>query len=548
MRRWIVITILIQLLGLCLATAQSRRQSTADEKPVTLLPGLGQHRHPISARNPDAQKFFDQGLMMIFGFNRPEAVRSFRRAAELDPQAAMPQWGLALALGRHLNMEVDFDVQSEEAFKAIKKAEALSESATAAERAYISALAKRCSNDAKADWSKIDSDYRDAMRELMKQYPDDLDAASLYADAVMNLHRYRWYAADGKPAEETAEILSVLEQIMRRDPDHPFANHLYIHVLDTAPHPEHALASAYRLSNIAPGAGHLVHMPSHIFLTLGDYEMTARVNEQAAKADREYFKLTGGVRSNIYSWMYYPHNVHMIVRARAEQGRFDDAKRAVEELIAHQTPLFDDMPMMIDYFLPNSLFVPLRFHRWDEALEAPEPNPKVHMTHALWRYARALAFCGKRQRANAVAEQALFADSRKNVPKDWMWSFNSADSILNLADIILKALLAADNKTAIEFWREAVAAQDALLYDEPPAWCFPARESLGGALLRAGQPAEAEAVFRENLKRYPRNGRSLFGLMESLKAQQKITDAEWVEQEFEKAWQHSQLQLRVEDL
>jgi tetratricopeptide (TPR) repeat protein len=547
MARWIIITILTHLLGLSLATAQLQRQPSADERPAMLLPGLGQHRHPISTQNPEAQKFFDQGLMMVFGFNRPEAVRSFRRAAELDPHAAMPLWGLALAFGRHLNMDVDFDVQNEEALKGIKKAEALSESASPVERAYISALAKRCSGSAEADWSQIDSAYRDAMRELVKQFPDDLDAAALYADGVMNLHRYRWYGADGKPVAETAEILNVLENIMRRDPDHPLANHLYIHLLDTAPHPEHALASAYRLSNIAPGAGHLVHMPSHIFLTLGDYEMTARVNEQAAKADREYFKLTG-VRSNIYSWMYYPHNVHMIVRARSEQGRFDDAKRAVDELVAHQTRLFDDMPMTIDYFLPNSVFVPLRFQRWDDVLKAPEPQPNMHMTHALWHYARALAFCGIGRREKALTEEALLVESRRKIPKDWMWSFNSADSILNLGDIILKARLAANDKTAIEFWKKAVAAQDALLYDEPPAWYYPTRESLGGALLRAHEAAEAEAVFRENLKRYPRNGRSLFGLMESLKAQRKTTDAQWVEQEFEKAWQQSQVRLRIEDL
>ena len=531
--------------GFSSANAQ-RDQLPPKEKSAILLPGLGQHRHPISTQNPEAQKFFDQGLMMVFGFNRPEAVRSFCRAAELDPQAAMPQWGLALALGRHLNMDVDMDVQNEAAYKAINNALALSENASSAERGYISALAKRCSGDAKADWGKIDSAYRDAMRELVKQYPDDLDAASLYADALMNLHRYQWYDADHKSAEETPEILGVLETIMRRDPDHPLANHLYIHLLDTSPHPEYALASAYRLSNTAPGAGHLVHMPSHIFLALGDYEMTARVNERAAQADREYIRLTG-ISGNIYTYVYYPHNLHMIVRAEAEQGCFDKAKRAVDELVAHQKPAFEEVPMMIDYYLPNSLFLLLRFQRWDDVLNESAPEAKMFMTNGLWHYGRTLALAARGRRKEAAAEQAAFAEARSKIPADWMWMFNPADKIMNLAATILDARLATDEKVAIENWRKAVTEQDALAYDEPPAWYYPVRESLGGALLRAGQPVEAEQVFRENLKRYPRNGRSLFGLMESLKAQKKTIDAQWVQREFETAWQQSQVRLRVED-
>lgn len=362
----------------------------------------------------------------------------------------------------------------------------------------------------------------------------------------MNLHRYQWYSADDKPAEETEDILRVLEGVLRRNPDHPLANHLYIHVLDMSPHPEYALASAYRLGAIAPAAGHLVHMPGHIFMTLGDYEMTARVNEQAAQADREYMKLTG-VGGNIYTHIYYTHNLHMIIRSRAEQGRFDEAKRAADELVPHLTPASDEMLMMIDYYLPNSLFVLLRFQRWDDVLKMPTPDAKMFMTTALWHYGRTLALVAKGRQQEAAAEQAAFVAARDRIPAEWMWMFNPADKIMNLATTILETRLATDEKAMIEHWRRAVAEHDALVYDEPPAWYYPVRESLGGALLRAGQAAEAEAVFRENLKQYPRHGRSLFGLMESLKAQKKITDAEWVRREFEGAWEQSQVRLRIED-
>jgi tetratricopeptide (TPR) repeat protein len=541
-----ILMILGILLGFPLGVAQ-HHQSRPDGKPVVLLSGLGQRKHPISTQNSETQKFFDQGLMMVFGFNRPEAVRSFRRATESDPQAAMPYWGLALALGRHMNMDGDMDVQAKAAHEAIQKAISLSAKASDYERAYILALAKRCSSDPKADGNKMDSDYRDAMRELAKKYPDDLDAVSLYAESVMNLHRYQWYSAEGKPAEETEEILSVLEAVLRRDPDHPLANHLHIHVLDTSPHPEYALASAYRLSTIAPGAGHLVHMPSHIFMTLGDYEETARINEQAAQADRDYMKRTG-VSGNIYTQgVYYPHNLHMIVRARAEQGRFDEAKRTADELGGHLSTTPDEMLMMTDFYLPNSLFVRLRFQRWEDVLKMPTPDPKMFMTRALWHYGRTLALLGKGRQKEAAAEQAAFVQARSRVPADWMWMFSPAAKIMNLAATILEARSATDEKAAIEHWRRAVAEQDALAYDDPPPWYYPAREPLGAALLRAGQAAEAEAVFRENLKKHPRNGRSLFGLMESLKAQKKVTNAEWVQREFEGAWKQSQVRLRIED-
>ncbi len=542
----LVLVILLSLWYPSLLKAQHHSAAQPDTKPATLLPGMGNDHHPITTKNPEAQRFFDQGLMMIFGFNRPEAVRSFRRAAELDPQAAMPHWGLSLALGRHLNMDTDMDVQAQEAHQAIQKAVALRANASPVEQAYIQALAKRCSGETNADWEKIDQDYHDAMQGLMRQYPDDLDAASLYAESVMNLNRYRWYDAKGNPSEEAEESRLLLETIMRRNPDHALANHLYIHLLDTSPHPEHALASAYRLANLVPGAGHLVHMPSHILMTLGDYEMVAKVNEQAVQADQEYLKRTG-VSGNIYTHMYYPHNLHMIVRARMEQGRYNEAKQAADKIKEFLEPDFDKDPMMIDYFLPNVLFVLLRFQQWDEVLAMPMPHDRMYMTKALWHYGQTLALAAKGRREEATAAKAAFSEARSKVPSDWIWMFNAADTMLNLSAIILEARLASDEQTALTHWKRAVAAQDALNYEEPPAWYYPVRESLGSALLRAGQAAEAEAVFRENLKLHPRNGRSLFGLLESLKAQQKNEEVQWIQREFDNVWKPSPLSLQIDD-
>jgi tetratricopeptide (TPR) repeat protein len=526
-------------------------QDPPAESSARLLPGLGTHHHPISTKSPEAQKFFDQGLILAFGFNRPEAARSFRRAAELDPDAPMPYWGLALALGRHLNMETDLDVDAAGAYQAIQKALALgaseSGSASAYERAYIEALARRCSPAANPDWEKVDRDYSQAMAALARRYPDDMDAATLYADSVMNVRRYRWYDADGTPAEGTQEAQNALEAVLRRMPDHPFANHLFIHLLDTSPHPEFALPSAGRLAHFAPGMGHLVHMPTHIYLSLGDYDAAARLNEQAAEADRDYMKLTG-VSMNVYIIGYYFHNLHMATRAHAEQGRFADARRAAELLVSQVAGGADDMPAMTDYYTPNLLFVLLRFSRWDDVLRTPPPNAKMPTTTALWHFARAIAFQAKGQRQEASAEKAAFYSAQKRVPANWMWQFNRAENITRLAATILEAKFAADRRTAIERWRAAVELQDHLAYDEPPPWYYPVRESLGAALLQDGQAAEAERLFRADLARHPRNPRALFGLWRSLLAQGQTDGARWVRLEFESAWQRADTELRLEDL
>jgi tetratricopeptide (TPR) repeat protein len=520
---------------------------TSAPQPVQLLPGLGNHHHPIATTSAEAQKFFDQGLALSYAFNRAEAARSFRRAAELDPQAAMPWWGLSLALGRHLNMDFDQDVDAHGAFLAIEKARALAGMARENERAYVEALAKRCSGTLSQDGTRLDDEYAAAMRDLASRYPDDLDAQTLYADSLLNRHRYHWYSPEGHPEEGAEEVLRILSSVILRDPGHYGAHHLYVHELDTSPHPEYALASAEALHRLTPGAGHLVHMGGHIFLSVGDLEMAARVNEEAAAADREFFKRA--TPSDVYVASYYDHNLHFIMRARAEQGRYTEARQAVDLLLDKAASGIATMPEFSDYYSPNRLFLLLRFARWDDVLAEPPPDKRMPITGALRHYARALAYAGKGDRAKSLEEQQAFSTARAAIQEKTMFMFNPAGKIMNIAVFVLEARLATDVNSAIPFWRHAVEAQDALSYDEPPAWYYPVRQSLGAALIRAGQADEAETVFRENLRRYPRNAWSLFGLWKCLEAQGKSVDAGWVRREFEVAWKGGDeaTALRLED-
>ena len=529
------------------AVAEEHLPAT-EAKPTTLMSGLGQHHHPIATTNSEAQRFFDQGFALVYGFNHDEAVRSFQRAAELDPQAVMPLWGIALALGPNINLDVD-PAREKAAYEAVQKALTLATQAPENERAYITALAKRYSIDAKPDLKKLAVDYKNAMGELVKRYPDDLDAATLYAESAMDLRPWQLWSLAGKPAPGTQEIVAVLESVLARDPYHPGANHYYIHVMEASPYPERALPSAERLNTLVPAAGHLVHMPAHIYMRTGDYAAAAKSNAAAAEVDRVYIHSTGV--QGVYPLMYYGHNLHFLCAAQAMQGRFADAKQAADQLAELIAAAVKEMPM-VEFFLSTPTLVLLRFQRWNDILQAPAPDPNLPITNLTWHFARGVAYAATGDRQNAETERKAFASAEKALPADTLFSAtNKSGPVLRLAATVLDARIAAakgERKQAVAYWRKAVAAQDALAYDEPPAWYFPVRESLGGVLLLDGQYGEAEKVFREDLKRNPRNGRSLFGLLESLKAQKKMVDAGWVQKELAAAWQNADTQLRVEDL
>jgi tetratricopeptide (TPR) repeat protein len=530
------------LAGVCSLLAQS--------KPPALMPGMGHHHHSISTNSSEAQRFFDQGLTLVFAFNHEEAARSFRRAAEVDPESAMAYWGVALALGPCINLNVD-PPHEKAAYEAVQKAVSLSPGVTEIERAYIQSLAKRYSVDPSVDLGELDMDYAHAMRELSKRYPDDLDAATLYAESVMDLHPWKLWALDGRPAEGTDEIVAVLESVLRRDPNHLGANHYYIHAVEQSPHPEWALASAKRLETLAPAAGHLVHMPAHTYMRVGDYSASARSNAIAAEVDRVYFR-DSGTTGSMYDMMYYAHNLHFLAAANSMAGNFADAKRAADELAAHVSDRVAGMPMF-EVYVPTPIFVLVRFHRWDEVLKLPPPNPSLLMTTAFWHFARGSAAAAKGQLGMAEAERRSLGTARQEMPAATEFSFysNKAQAFLDLAANILDARIAevrGDHKGAIAQWKNAVQIQDRLYYGEPPEWFYPVRESLGAALMVNGQAAEAESVFRADLEQYPQNPRSLFGLRKSLEVQKKILDAERVRREFEAAWKNADVKLELGDL
>jgi len=537
--------ILLLLFSLTLFAQQSDMQMKMDApaNTVALLPGLGSLHHPVSTKNEEAQRFFDQGFRMIYGFNHEEAVRSFQRAGELDPNLAMAWWGVAIALGPNINLDVDPD-REKAAYDAVQKALALAKNAPGIERAYIEALAKRYSNDPKADLKKLAVDYKNAMGELVKNYPDDLDAATLYAESAMDLRPWQLWTADGKPAEGTEEIVATLESVLRRNPNHPGAIHYYIHAVEASPHPERALAYAPKLATLMPMAGHLVHMPAHIYERVGDYEAAARSNVDAAAADEAYFKATG--MHGVYS-MYYAHNLDFLAVANSMQGRYREAIGTSNKLVDFTRPIVKDMPML-EPILAKSILMWEIFHKWDEIMKQPQPDSSLLSTSALWHFARGVVFVERGDIANAEAEQRAFLKAAQSVPADSMSSLNPTSKILLIAGDVLGARIAEakhDNKAALELFDKAVDEEDSLAYDEPPQWFHPVRESLGGFLFRSGIFAEAEKVFRADLEKNRLSGRSLFGLMESLKAQKKIAAAAVVQKEFEKAWKDADTKLSI---
>ncbi|MCI0524827.1 MAG: hypothetical protein L0Y75_06145 [Acidobacteria bacterium] len=528
------------------AFAQHEQHSSSGNEPAKLMPGLSNLHHPVTTKNAEAQKFFDQGLALIYAFNHEEARRSFEQAARLDPKLAMAQWGIALAVGPNYNESQIDPSRLLAADRALEKANELAAGASEKERDYIAALTKRFHN--MTDLKKSVVDYKDAMAALHKKYPDDVDAAVLYADSMMNLIPWQLWTKDGKPAEGALEIVAVLEDAIRRDPNHIGANHLYIHAVEASDNPWRALESANKLGKLAPNAGHLVHMPSHIYIRTGDYEAAAKVNEDAAAVDRAYIKATGG--RGMYPAMYYSHNLHFQVESYNRLGKYAEAKRAATQLADNVRGHLKDMPML-EGFLPSAIFVDLRFNRWDAVLSLLSPDSETPITGTLWHYARGVAFAATGKVAEAESERQAFANMAKTISGETPFGLNTAASVFKIGEHVLDARIAAakaNRRGAVDHWRKAVAAQDALNYDEPPGWYYPVRESLGAALLVAGNAAEAEKVFRRDLEDNPRNGRSLFGLAESLKKQGKAQEAREAQAEFEKAWKNADVKLKIEDL
>ena len=508
---------------------------------VALEPGLGDFHRAVSTTNAEAQKFFDQGMKYLYGFNHEAAVQSFQRAGELDPNLAMAWWGIALALGPNINLDVDPD-REKQAFEAVQKAKSLEPHASAKERDLIETLARRYSNDPNADLKKLSVDYSAAMGELAKKYPADDDIATLYAESMMDLHPWKFYDHSGNPNEGTAAIVGTLESVLRRNPYHLGANHYYIHAVEASSHPERALASAERLRNAAPASGHIVHMPAHIFERTGSYAGAAEANTKAAATDRAFIRSHGG--GGIYPLMYYSHNLQFGSASYAMIGNYAESKTMAEQLVGNLRPVLKEMTML-ESVTASPMLVMVRFGRWRDVLTTAGGEEGV-LGQTFRHYARGTAFAKLGNVAGAESEAKALAASRAQVKDDPTMSMfqNPQTAIAAIPALLLEGRIAeakGDVPAAIAAYQKAVAAEDALDYDEPPDWPLPSRETLGAALLRAHRYAEAEQVFRDDLARNRANPRSLFGLAEVLRAQKK--DASKAMAEFRRGWKGGALTL-----
>ncbi|HEY6370850.1 MAG TPA: hypothetical protein VIX37_09740 [Candidatus Sulfotelmatobacter sp.] len=545
--------ILAQVLSvawLCLSATAQDHTAHKQTHAVTLVTGLGDLRHPVSTHNPQAQAFFDQGLRFIYAFNHDEAARSFQHAAELDPRLAMAYWGVAEAVGPNYNDPAD-PGRYKHAHEAAQKAVDLSTGASPSEQAYIQAMAKRFPADPNSDLKKAAEEYHDAMRQVAAEFPDDLDAATLFAESGMNLHPWGLWHQDGMPEAGTEEIVATLESVMKRDPNHLGAIHYYIHAVEASNNPERALAGANKLAALAPNAGHIVHMPAHVYIRTGDYEAAVKTNEQAAEIDRAYIKATGV--QGIYPMMYYSHNLHFVAMCGAMNGRYAEARKNADLLAANVGPHVKEMPPL-EGFMTIPMAVEVRFHHWNEVLKMPAPDASMKTVTVFWHFGRGLALAGTGKVAEAEAEYRMVADTEAATPPDVIFQMpinNKAKDIMKIAEDVLGARVAIakkDTSAAIAMLQQAVAIQDTLKYGEPPDWFFPVRESLGAALLMSGDAVGAEKVFREDLDRNPRNPRSLWGLRQALLQEKRDYDAGFVQKQFEASWKGGPKALKLDDL
>lgn len=528
-------------------------KNTRNDVQSTTLPGqisprlqnLGNYRFPVSTNSARAQLFINQAMMLTYGFNHAEAARSFREAARLDPECAMAYWGMALVLGPNINMPMPPEAESE-AYKLILKAIELKENASEREQAYIDALSVRYTSLENPNRAALDRKYAEAMFELQKKYPDDLDAATLYAEAVMDLRPWNYWSRDKQPYPETQEVLRVLSFVLDRDPNHPLAIHLYIHAVEYA-RPELAEAGAERLWTIAPGAGHLVHMPSHIFRRIGRYEDASKSNEDAIAADEDY--ITQCRAQGVYPLAYYPHNIHFLWDSATMEGRSHAAIGAARKAAAKiPEGAWREVPLL-HQFLIAPLFAYTRFEQWDLILSDPRPPQDSLFWTGVWHYARGLAFSAKGEldeASNELENLEKIAKEKSLYGFRVTFSRNGAKAILDIATEVLAGELAAkkgEYDIAVARLHRAALLEDNLIYNEPPDWHIPVRQSLGAVLLDSGRPAEAEAVYWQDLEQNRENGWSLFGLMQSLRAQGDEEKAAVIEERFKKAWQRADVQL-----
>jgi tetratricopeptide (TPR) repeat protein len=512
-----------------------------------LYDGLGSYSRKVTTDSAEAQRYFDQGLGFLHGFNHRAAIRAFQQAAELDPECAMAHWGVALACGPHINSMAVPPPAAELAWKELERAEKNAGNASPVERALIGALAKRYANPQPEDRSGLDRAYADAMREVWKKYPKDPDVGAFFAEAMLNLRPWDQWTPDGKPQPGTDEIIATLDAVLKLNPNHPLANHLYIHAVEASPNPERAIAAADRLRNLQPGLAHNVHMPSHIDIRTGQWLKAVDTNAKAVEADQRHRKIFGPHKGFLN--VYVAHNRHMLAYAAMMTGQRDLALKHIRAMVAEMPADFlNENAMQAEGNVAMPLEVLVRFGLWDEILAEPERyTDKMWFTRAFHYAARAIAYAAKGDTASARKAQSVFVERAKLVPKEDFVSNNSCEALLAVAIPMVEGeILIAEGKIdgGIEQLRAAIQKEDALKYDEPPGWLIPVRHSLGAVLMKQQRFAEAEQVYRDDLARLPENGWSLLGLAESLRKQKKNADeVAQTQAKFKKVWAKADLTI-----
>jgi tetratricopeptide (TPR) repeat protein len=520
------------------------RQPTADTATTPLYDNLGTLHKEITTRSQAAQQYFDQGLRLTYAFNHDEAIKSFKQGLQHDSTCAMCYWGIAYALGSNINVSMDTSAVRP-AYEAVQNALKYAGGVSPLERAYIQALAKRYSSNPSASRPALDTAWSKAIGLVSYAFPKDDDAATLYAEALMDLRPWDYWTNGGRPkASSTLKQLRVLERVVRRNPDHPGACHFYIHAIEASPDAYKALPCARRLGSLMPGAGHLVHMPTHIYIKLGQWDLAAEHNAHALQADEEF--ISERHPTGVYPMGYYPHNFHVMWYALNMLGRSEDAIKAARSIgqkvpveVVRQVPPFEG-------YTPTLLYTLIRFSKWDEILKQPPPPSDLRYATAAWYYARGLAYTAAAKPDSAAVPRDSLVAIAAAIPADRMIGLNHAKSLLDLAASHLEGEMAAksgDTNEAVKQLRNAAAQEDELRYDEPPDWYLPIRQRLGAVLLAAGRPKEAEKAFREDLVQRPENGWSLHGLAQSLTAQGRAREAAKVEERFRAAWRTADVQL-----
>jgi tetratricopeptide (TPR) repeat protein len=516
--------------------------TTAGATP--LYNNLGTLHHRITTRSDLAQQYFDQGLRLTYAFNHDEAIKSFKQGLQHDSTCAMCYWGIAYALGPNINASMDTSAVRP-AYEAVQRAIKYAAGASPEERAYIQALAKRYSPEPAASRPALDSAWSKAIGRVSSAFPKDDDAATLYAESLMDLRPWDYWTNGGRPkASSTLEQLRLVEKVVKRNPNHPGACHFYIHAIEASDEAYKALPCAERLGSLMPGAGHLVHMPTHIYIKLGQWDLAAEHNAHALQADEQF--ISERHPTGAYPMGYYPHNFHVMWYALNMLGRSEDAIKTARSIgqkvpvdVVRQVPTFEG-------YTPTLLYTLIRFSKWNDILKQPAPPSDLRYATGAWSYSRALAFTTLEEPDSAAAARDSLVATAAAMPADKMIGINRAKSVLELAVNHLAGEMAAKDgniDVAVKELRKAVTLEDELKYDEPPAWYMPIRQRLGAVLLASGRPKQAEQVFREDLVQRPENGWSLHGLAQALRAQGRTREAAKVAERFRKAWEAADVQL-----